>query len=120
MLKLTLLDFLHTARYKKEMSEKENATGHQDGGNASPAFDALEAIASLLAAAADMIEGLDILRRRGPTRFRRWESALAYLMDIMLVAATRHRAVAFSCSTITDSSKAMRHLRRPAQGWAAP
>jgi len=82
--------------------------------------EAWAALGELLAAASDMLDGIAIMRRRAPTRARRFGStAIAFVLSA-LIFIVRSRARAGRQRDSALLSALPQHLRHPPQSWAAP
>lgn len=77
-------------------------------------------IGELLAAAADVLDGQAIMRRREPTRVRRILSILFTFLALAASNAVSRLAVARNHYRTSIASLQLRHLRYPPQAWAAP
>lgn len=82
--------------------------------------EAWAALGELLAAASDMLDGIAIMRRRGPTRARRFASAAIAFVLSALIVIVRSRARAGRQRYSALISALPQHLRHPPQTWAAP
>lgn len=86
-----------------------------------PMSDAVaEALGTVLAAIARILDGEAMLRRGGPGLFRRLASMIAAFIAFVVALVVRQRAIAGNNLATVTGSRALRHLRRPPQGWAAP
>ncbi|KZY58150.1 hypothetical protein A3736_15295 [Erythrobacter sp. HI0063] len=91
-----------------------------EGQGADRLSEAWAALGELLAAASDMLDGIAILCRRGPTRARRFAStAIAFVLSA-LIFIVRSRARAGRQRDSALISALPQHLRHPPQTWAAP
>ena len=82
--------------------------------------EAIAALGELLAAVSDVLEGIAIVRRRGPTRARRYASAIIALALSALITYVRSRARAGRQRHAVLLSTFSHHLRHPPHRWAAP
>ena len=83
-------------------------------------LDLIVMIGELLAAVSDVLEGQAIIRRRGPTRMRRFLSVLLTFMVLAARDAVRCHAVAQKHFRSSIGSFQLRNLHHPPKSWAAP
>lgn len=81
---------------------------------------AIDALGTVLAAIARILDGEAMLRRGGPGIFRRLVSIIAAFIVFVVALVVRQRAIGTRSLATIAGSKTLRHLRRPPQGWAAP
>jgi len=81
---------------------------------------AIAALGELLAAVSDVLEGLAVIHRRGPTRARRYASVFIAFILGALTTSVRSRARAGRQRDGVLLSAFLQHLRHPPQSWAAP
>ena len=99
-------------RAAKAIEQEQRSADRQD--------EAIAALGKLLAAVSDVLEGLAILRRRGPTRARRYVSVLiAFILDAMTYGVRSRARAGRQCFGLLLSAFSQ-YLRHPPQSWAAP
>ena len=97
------------------------ALPEQDVDTYVPVSDAVtEALGTVLAAIARIVEGEAMRHRGGPGIFRRLASIIAAFIAFMVTLVVRQCAIATHSHATVAASRTLRHLRRPPQGWAAP
>ena len=82
--------------------------------------DLIVMLGELLAAVADILEGQAIIRRRGPTRMRRFLSVLMTFLVLAGRDAVRCHAVAQKHFRSLIGSFQLRNIHHPPKSWAAP
>jgi hypothetical protein len=80
----------------------------------------IEALGTVLAAIARIIEFEAMRHRGGPGIVRRLTSIIAAFIAFVVTLVVRQRAIATRSLAMVTASRTLRHLRRPPQGWAAP
>jgi hypothetical protein len=80
----------------------------------------IEALGTVLAAVGHILDGEAMRRRGGPGIVRRLASIIAFFVAFAVSLIGRTNAIATQSSAIVTELRALRHLRRPPQCWAAP
>ena len=113
------LGYARCSVYNGLMERTAEAIGQKQR-SADRMSEALATLGELLAAVSDVLEGLAIIRRRGPTRARRNASTIVAFLLGALISNVRSCARAVQQRNGVLLSALPHYLRHPPQSWAAP